>query len=70
MKNRLYLLLFIASVFLHKNTSAQDIAKGQALDSITITSARIELPFKENSRTIKVISSKYIKLPSPSPQYT
>ena len=65
MKNRLYLLLFIASVFLHKNTSAQDIAKGQALDSITITSARIELPFKENSRTITVISSKDI-LESPA----
>jgi iron complex outermembrane receptor protein len=35
--------------------------EGQALDSITITSARIELPFKENSRTITVISSKDIR---------
>ena len=60
MKNRLYLLLFTLSIFLHKNTLAQNIMQGQALDSITITSARIELPFKENSRTITVISSKDI----------
>lgn len=60
MKNRLYLLLFTVSIFLHKNTLAQNIMQGQALDSITITSARIELPFKENSRTITVISSKDI----------
>ena len=65
MKNKLYLLLFIVSVFLHKNTLAQNITEGQALDSITITSARIELPFKENSRTITVISSKDI-LESPA----
>ena len=61
MRNRLYLLLFIVSVFLHKNTLAQNIMEGQALDSITITSARIELPFKENSRTITVVSSKDIR---------
>ena len=61
MNPRLYLLLFIASVFLPKNTVAQEIIKGQALDSITITSARIELPFKENSRTITVITSKDIQ---------
>ena len=61
MRTRLYLLLFIVSVFLHKNTLAQNIMEGQALDSITITSARIELPFKENSRTITVISSKDIR---------
>ncbi len=65
MKNRLYLLLFTVSIFLHKNTLAQNIMQGQALDSITITSARIELPFKENSRTITVISSKDI-LESPA----
>ena len=61
MRTRLYLLLFIVSVFLHKNTLAQNIMEGQALDSITITSARIELPFKENSRTITVVSSKDIR---------
>jgi iron complex outermembrane receptor protein len=61
MSTRLYLLLFIVSVFLHKNTLAQNIMEGQALDSITITSARIELPFKENSRTITVVSSKDIR---------
>ena len=61
MRTRLYLLLFIVSIFLHKNTLAQNILEGQALDSITITSARIELPFKENSRTITVVSSKDIR---------
>ena len=61
MRTRLYLLLFIVSIFLHKNTLAQNIMEGQALDSITITSARIELPFKENSRTITVVSSKDIR---------
>ncbi|MBT7399301.1 MAG: TonB-dependent receptor, partial [Hellea sp.] len=61
MRTRLYLLLFIVGVFLHKNTLAQNIMEGQALDSITITSARIELPFKENSRTITVVSSKDIR---------
>ncbi len=61
MRTRLYLLLFIVSIFLHKNILAQNIMEGQALDSITITSARIELPFKENSRTITVVSSKDIR---------
>ena len=32
----------------------------QSLDSITIESARIDLPFKENSRTISVISADVI----------
>jgi iron complex outermembrane receptor protein len=60
MKNRFYLLAFIVSV-LPSITAAQQPLEGQALDSITITSARIELPFKENSRTITVISSKEIE---------
>jgi vitamin B12 transporter len=33
----------------------------QKLDSITITSARIALPFKENSRTINILTSEDIK---------
>ena len=60
MKNRFYLLAFIVSV-LPSITAAQQPLEGQALDSITITSARIELPFKENSLTITVISSKEIE---------
>ena len=33
----------------------------QALDSVVITSSRIDLPFKENSRTITIITSTDIK---------
>lgn len=33
----------------------------QTLDSITLTSARIDLPFRENSRTINIITSADIK---------
>ena len=40
---------------------AQEIEKEQQLDSVIISSTRIDLPFSENSRTITVISSKDIK---------
>ena len=43
------------------STHAQDLEQQQQLDSVIITSSRIELPFKENSRTITVISSSDIK---------
>ena len=36
--------------------------KIEQLDSVVITSSRIDLPFKENSRTIFVISSDEIQL--------
>ncbi|OZV70687.1 TonB-dependent receptor plug domain-containing protein [Winogradskyella aurantia] len=39
---------------------AQDFPQ-QDLDSITLTSARIDLPFKENSRTLNIITSADIK---------
>jgi iron complex outermembrane receptor protein len=40
---------------------AQQPSEAQKLDSITITSTAIELPFKKNSRTIPLISSDVIK---------
>lgn len=40
--------------------NAQDVPN-QPLDSVTITSARIDLPFKENSRTISIITAEDIK---------
>ncbi|ALJ05748.1 TonB-dependent receptor [Pseudalgibacter alginicilyticus] len=40
---------------------AQDKQQNQALDTIIISSTRIDLPFKENSRTINIISSEDIK---------
>ncbi|MBV7268781.1 TonB-dependent receptor plug domain-containing protein [Winogradskyella luteola] len=40
--------------------NAQDIPR-QKLDSVTLTGARIDLPFRENSRTINIITSTDIK---------
>ena len=53
----LFTLLGLLSI----STHAQDLEQQQQLDSVIITSSRIELPFKENSRTITVISSSDIK---------
>ena len=60
MNTNVYLFLFVIGITFPKSMAGQQSLEGQALDSITITSARIELPFKENSRTITVISSKDI----------
>lgn len=43
------------------SSQAQDIGKEQQLDSVVVTSTRIDLPFKENSRTIKIISQEDIR---------
>lgn len=61
MKTRLHLILFVFSLFSSYNTLAQQPSETQKLDSITITSTAIALPFKENSRTITLISSDVIK---------
>ncbi|MEC8830013.1 MAG: TonB-dependent receptor plug domain-containing protein, partial [Bacteroidota bacterium] len=52
--NPLILLIFLATQY----------GQGQAvqpLDSIVIKSSRIDLPFKENSRTLKIITSEIIE---------
>jgi iron complex outermembrane receptor protein len=55
-------LLFIAALLVASYTAvAQNDIKKEQLDSVVITSSRIHLPFKENSRSITVISSKEIK---------
>lgn len=56
-KQKLSFLCFFALTFYV--SKAQEIPQ-QELDSVIITSTRIDLPFKENSRTIFVISSKDI----------
>ena len=61
MKTKFCLSLFVLSVFSSHNVWAQQPSEAQKLDSITITSTAIELPFKKNSRTITIISSKVIK---------
>jgi vitamin B12 transporter len=54
-------LLIIAILLLHLNLFSQEKKEIQELDTIVIKSTRIDLPFKENSRTINVITSEVIK---------
>ncbi|MFT5761865.1 MAG: vitamin B12 transporter [Polaribacter sp.] len=54
-------LLIITILLLHLNLFSQEKNKVFELDTIVISSSRIDLPFKENSRTILVITSKQIK---------
>ncbi len=54
-------LFIIPFVFLYMTSFSQDKKEAQELDSIVIKSTRIDLPFKENSRTINVITSAVIK---------
>ncbi|MDU8884813.1 TonB-dependent receptor [Yeosuana sp. MJ-SS3] len=51
----------LVGLFILTKAYSQEITKQQELDSIVITSSRIDLPFKENSRTITVITSEDIK---------
>tara|TARA_R110002012_G_scaffold312248_1_gene522488 strand:- start:28563 stop:30380 length:1818 start_codon:yes stop_codon:yes gene_type:complete len=53
--------LVILLVLFSATSYAQELSKQQALDSVVITSSRIDLPFKENSRTITIITSEDIK---------
>jgi iron complex outermembrane receptor protein len=58
MKNKFILFnLMLIAVF---QLNAQEVSQ-QKLDSVTLTGTRIDLPFKENSRTINIITSKDIK---------
>ena len=56
-----FCLLFVLCFFSFHSVLAQQPSESQKLDSITITSTAIELPFKKNSRTITLISSEVIK---------
>jgi iron complex outermembrane receptor protein len=55
------ILLISAILILHLNLFSQETKPVQELDTIVIKSTRIDLPFKENSRTITVITSEDIK---------
>ena len=57
MKTR-FIQIFVLLIFSIQYNIAQEI---QSLDSITIKSSRIDLPFKTNSRTISVITMEDIK---------
>lgn len=53
--------LIIAFLALYMTSFSQNKKEAQALDSIVIKSTRIDLPFKEDSRTINIITSTVIK---------
>ena len=52
----LFICILMASPFF-----SQEVLTEEQLDEVIITSSRIELPFKENSRTITVITSDQIQ---------
>lgn len=51
----------VLSFLLTLSLTAQEVEPQQKLDEVLITSSRIDLPFKENSRTIVVITAEQIK---------
>ncbi|MBQ0768740.1 MAG: TonB-dependent receptor [Bizionia sp.] len=53
--------LFILLALFSIATQAQNLKQEQVLDSVIITSTRIDIPFSENSRTITVITKEDIK---------
>lgn len=55
-------ILFLASIFLTCFAFSQEEQKQEQLDEVIISSSRIDLPFKENSRTISIITTEDIKL--------
>ena len=59
MNNLKYLMLI--TLLISTFSFSQDNPKQEKLDSIIITSSRIDLPFSKNSRTITVISSEDIQ---------
>lgn len=59
MKSKSIVFILIINILCSKGI-AQNPAT-EALDSVTITSSRIDIPFKENSRTIIVITAAEIK---------
>ena len=58
MKTKFALTAFILCAFI---AHSQENQQKQALDTVVVASTRINLPFKENSRTIDIISSEDIK---------
>lgn len=59
LKNTLIFLFTLSTI--SYTCFAQNLEKEQQLDSVVITSTRIDLPFSKNSRTITVITKEAIK---------
>jgi len=60
MKNTIYLFTCLLITCFKLNAQEQEV-KTDSLSEVVITSTRIDLPFKENSRTINIITSADIK---------
>ncbi|NNE31793.1 MAG: TonB-dependent receptor [Winogradskyella sp.] len=60
MTNKFIIFLFLITGVLQLNAQEPTI-KTDSLQEVVITSSRIDLPFKENSRTINIITSEDIK---------
>ena len=54
-------IILIAVFFFNIAISAQDKNQVQALETIVISSARIDVPFKKSARTIQIITADIIK---------
>ena len=51
-------LLFLISI---TNVFSQDLTNSQNLDEVIISSSKLDIPFSQNYRTVKIISSEDIK---------
>ncbi|WP_179374881.1 TonB-dependent receptor plug domain-containing protein [Winogradskyella wichelsiae] len=60
MKNTIYLFTCLLITCFKLNAQEQEV-KTDSLSEVVITSTRIDLPFKENSRTINIITAADIK---------
>jgi iron complex outermembrane receptor protein len=58
MKRNTFLAFFVCSLIVNAQQNKQ---KTDTLQEVVITSSRIDLPFKENSRTIQLITAEDIK---------
>lgn len=59
MKNRFCLLTFFTATFF--GVAQENLQKIDSLREVVVTSSRIDLPFKENSRTIQIVTAAEIK---------
>ena len=59
MKNKYFLSALLLSTLL--GNAQETELKTDSLKEVVVTSSRIDLPFKENSRTIQIVTSEDIK---------